>query len=358
MKPPAIRYLVLWLTTRCNLRCAYCYRPVEAPSTMSRATARAALDQAASSGKRFHVQLAGGEPTLEPDLIEYVGALVRSAEWPASIALQTNGTRLDARLIEICLRYRIEVGISLDGPLEIQQWIRGGARDTYRGLGLLDTAGIPARVTTVLCAENVGHLAHLAMSLASFSNVRGFGLDPLVLTGASRGRRELMPDGTAIEQATKELCRTLTLLNQRRKEPLRWRELDTVRSVLTGRKGSTPYCHAACGESLAVHPSGAVYPCSQTVGEPGLTAGTLDALDWVKLAAAFEGVRMPCHDPGCVLAGRCPGDCPSRLRFNRSGAIPSMCHLYRAIAQNLSAERSAAPAPMSAPIDLPVCDSH
>lgn len=338
MKPPAIRYLVLWLTTRCNLHCAYCYRPQEAHATMSREVARAALGQAAASGKRFHVQLAGGEPTLEPGLIEYVGSLIRSAKWPATIALQTNGTRLDARLIEICVRYQIEVGISLDGPLDVQQGIRGGARDTYRGLALLETANIPVQVTAALCSATVSHLAQLAMSLASFSNVRGFGLDPLVLKGAALGRRELMPDDAAIQQAAKELCIALSLINRRRKQPLRWRELDAVCSALAGRKQSPHYCHAACGESMAIHPTGAVYPCSQAVGEPELAAGTVDAIDWVKLAAAFDGIRMPCHDPACALAGHCPGDCPSRLHFNQGEGFPVMCHLYRAIAQNLGAE--------------------
>lgn len=63
MTSPAVRYLVLWLTTACNMRCRYCYRSPEAPKAMPRNTALAALHLAAASGKSFHVQLAGGEPT-------------------------------------------------------------------------------------------------------------------------------------------------------------------------------------------------------------------------------------------------------------------------------------------------------
>jgi uncharacterized protein len=102
---PPIRYLVLWLTTACNQRCVYCYRGEQPVLTMPMEVARAALELAAGSGLPFHVQLAGGEPTLEPDLIEAVGALVRQMGWPATLALQTNGTMIDDWLIDIFRRH-------------------------------------------------------------------------------------------------------------------------------------------------------------------------------------------------------------------------------------------------------------
>jgi len=117
---------------------------------MSREVALAALELAAASGAPFHVQMAGGEPTLEPDLIEYIGALIRHRSWPATIALQTNATLLDRALISTCLRYQIEVGVSLDGPPEVQQTVRGKARETYQSLALLDASAVATRVTAVL----------------------------------------------------------------------------------------------------------------------------------------------------------------------------------------------------------------
>lgn len=68
-KAPSLRYVVLWLTTACNLRCAYCYRGDPPASTMPLEVARSALKLAAQSGLPFHVQMAGGEPTLEPGLM-------------------------------------------------------------------------------------------------------------------------------------------------------------------------------------------------------------------------------------------------------------------------------------------------
>jgi uncharacterized protein len=338
MTPQPVRYLVLWLTTQCNLHCSYCYRPPEAPSRMSPGVARAALELAASSGQPFHVQLAGGEPTLEPELIEYIGSLIREKRLPASVAVQTNGTRIDARLIAACLQHQIEIGISLDGPPDMQQRARGMARETYQGLALLDASAVPTRVTAVLSSESLASAPALAMCLASFSNIRGFGFDPLVLKGAARGRADLLPACADTCDAAHRICETLALVNRRRRQPLVWREFEAVKKARSIGQCSTHYCHAARGESMAVHPSGAVFPCSQVAGEPEFAAGTLDAVDWNRLAMTFRDVRIVCRDADCRLAGRCPGDCPSRIHFQNPAMTPVMCDLYRGIADYLAEE--------------------
>ena len=122
-----------------------------------------------------------------------------------------------------------------------------------------------------------------------------------------------------------------------RARPLVWRELETVRAAMHRSPANTPttvdpsgrtllplsvsnrpYCHAAVGESMAVAPDGSVYPCSQSVGDPASRAGTVHDVDWDRLKHRFSQdvhtLRGPCHR--CALAGRCPGDCPSRVEAN------------------------------------------
>ena len=160
MTNPPVRYLVLWLTTACNLRCHYCYRHPEAPNAMPREIALAALSLAAAPGLPFHVQPAGGEPTLQPGLIEFVGRTVREAGWPATVAVQTNGTLIDAALIDLCRRYDIGMGISIDGPPTSRNSCAGG-RATFSGIALLAQAAISVRVTAVLSSVNAVRLYDL-----------------------------------------------------------------------------------------------------------------------------------------------------------------------------------------------------
>ncbi|HOS43976.1 MAG TPA: radical SAM protein, partial [Armatimonadota bacterium] len=308
MTPPAVRYLVLWVTAACNLRCAYCYRRPGRDAVMPIAVARAALALAAASGQPFHVQLTGGEPTLEPAVIEAVGRMVRQAGWPATLALQTNGTRLDTALIELCRRYDIGIGVSIDGPPEVQERVRGSAAATFRGLRLLERAALPVRVTAVLSSANVARLRELVLCLGVYPNVSGVGLDPVVAAGAARHAEALMPDPEAVRRGVRAMYAAVSGLNRLRARPFQWRECAAVERALAGDAPVRPYCHACRGESLAIHPDGTAYPCAQAVGDPAMQVGDVDAVDWARLRAVYHGVQLRGECAACALSGRCPGD--------------------------------------------------
>lgn len=331
MTPP-IRYLVLWATSACNLDCGYCYRQERGGQAMPVDTAFEALRLAASSGRSFHVQLAGGEPTLAPALVERVIRKVRQEGWPATLALQTNGVQFPESLIRLCGTHRVEVGLSVDGPPAVQEEIRGKAAATYRTLARLAEAGIPVRITSVLSSLNVAHLDRLALALAAHPNVAGLALDPLVLAGSAAFRDDLVPSETSTVAGIRSLHRAIHEIRKTRGLPFAWRELSLVETALGGKRPEgSDYCHACRGESLAVAPDGRIYPCSQAVGDPTLAAGTLGAIDWGKLRSAYSGLRMqgPCGD--CPLDGRCPGDCPSRLRHDIRSSLA--CAIYRTLAR-------------------------
>lgn len=347
---PPVRYLVLWLTTGCNLRCAYCYRGDQPGQTMSLEVARTALNLAAASGLPFHVQLAGGEPTLEPDLMEAIGRIIRQAGWSATLAVQTNGTLIDKHLVDVCRRASIAFGISLDGPPEVHERIRGSAAATFRGLALLDRARIPVHVTAVLSALNVMHTDRLILSLACLANVQGVALDPIVLKGNAllpdKRRSDVgiqAPAANAMIPAEREvragmhaMLTTLQEINRMRSHPIRWRELDAVTKALNGEAKQKSYCHACKGESLAVHPDGTVYPCGQTVGDSAMAAGTVDRVNWERLRGMFRDTRLRGDCLECPLQNCCPGDCPSRIHYNET-CLPThcMCLIYRTIADSL-----------------------
>jgi len=379
---PTLRYLVLWLTTDCNLRCVYCYRGDQPGRTMPLEVARTALEIAAASGLPFHVQLAGGEPTLVPELMEVIGRIIREADWPATIAVQTNGTLVDKQLINLCRRFSISFGISLDGPPEVHESIRGSAGATFRGLTLLDREKMPAHVTAVLSALNVMDLGRLILSLAAFANVQGVALDPVVLKGNAlsgfehsfslsthangkktsspcngphnglRGETSLetsqrdgqeqplhhsmLPSERSLQDGIHAMLTTVRKINLLRSRPIRWREFDAVTRALKAEAKQERYCHACNGESLAVHPDGTVYPCGQTVGDPSMVVGTVDRIDWERLRSMFQEPQLRGDCAECPLKDRCPGDCPSRLHYNGTlRTHHSMCMIYRTIIGSL-----------------------
>jgi uncharacterized protein len=203
-------------------------------------------------------------------------------------------------------------------------------------LALLEALGIAVRVTTVLSSVNVGHLDDLALSLARFTNIRGIGLDPLVMTGRAEGQSHLHPSTKVLQSGVHKLLKALTYMKDTYAVSILWREQETVRRALAEGDAGRPYCHACRGESLAVHPDARVYPCAQAIGDSDMAAGTVDAVDWARLHTCYQGFELDGDCSSCPLEGRCPGECPSRLRYNNGIVSPAMCTVYQAIVEDLT----------------------
>ncbi len=322
-----IRFLILALTERCNLRCRYCYMKAGShgkdmsPEVMERAFGLLSPDHQAL------VQLSGGEPCLVPDMMEHAAHLCSNLRKRPGLAMQTNATLITPRIIRIIKRHDIQVGISLDGLPDLQDSIRGKATETLRGMRLLEQEGIPFRVTTVVTGENVGQLHALALMLGGFSCCMGIGLDLLVNQGRARSGRISSPSAEELRSCARRLCETLTRINSRRKTPIVLRELELCRKASRRR----PFCHAASGHSLAVSPDGGLYPCGQTMRDSRFRMGTVFRPE-IPDTSILQQTRLlseACHT--CPLDGRCPGDCPSRLFYNQ-GAPPLACAMYQGLA--------------------------
>jgi uncharacterized protein len=330
---PAFRHLVLWLTTECNLSCVYCYRGYPKDQmAMSRETALAALELAAESGQPFHVQLAGGEPTLEPGLIEYLARAIRYKGLPATLAIQTNAVALTSELVEMLRRWNIGVGVSLDGSPEVNGRLRGKSAQALHGMEALERAGVDFNVTTVVSAANVMNLPKLALLLGRYVHAQGLGLDLLINRGKAAKGSIAMADTQELHRAMQVLFLAVAWVNRTRRTPLVLREVERMKT------GASVFCHAAAGASLAVHPDGRLYPCGQTMGDDDVALGTIDNPDFSRLNALGGLVLGSGQCVGCSLEGRCPGECPSRLKYNGRQGHELACAMLRGLAEGMDAE--------------------
>lgn len=322
-----IRYLILAITSRCNLSCRYCYMGAgKEGCDMGDAILERAL-KLINHNHPCHIQITGGEPTLAPDKIARIARLSRTLTVKPRLAIQTNATLLTRELGELFKEYKFQVGVSLDGPPEIHDRGRGRAAASLRGLKLLESMAVPFRVTTVVSHNNVLSLYKVALLLAGFTNSRGLGLDLLINKGRAADGYYRPPGAAELRQGVNRLLDTLRLINRRRPRPLRLRELD----LLTGNHGGRPFCRAAAAQSLAVTPEGRLYPCGQTMGDPYFTLGTIERPDFSK-KPPLTGIKLKsttCQT--CPLLKNCPGECPSRLHYNGGNKNSLICAMYMAL---------------------------
>jgi MoaA/NifB/PqqE/SkfB family radical SAM enzyme len=166
--------LNLNLTRRCNLKCVMCeqHRHTPGPTGLSWYDPRRELplsdwvrllDQVASF--RPQLYLTGGEPTLYPHFAKFLQAAKRRG---FMVHLQTNGTLLD-RVADHLVSQGVEaVTVSMDGPQEVHDAIRGqkdAFAKTTAGLRALvaarERARRPGPIITINCVISKASLATL-----------------------------------------------------------------------------------------------------------------------------------------------------------------------------------------------------
>jgi AdoMet-dependent heme synthase len=209
-------FLIQWhLTERCNLKCRHCYQEGagQVPE-LSRAQvfrvieeiARMLQDWRQAYGIDFQpsFNVTGGEPFLRPDLFEILEAM---AAIGFEIYLLSNGTCITGerarRLAELGVH---GVQISLEGPREIHEYIRGRGSfaASLQGVRTLLAAGLKVSLNATLSRLNAGHFLEL-VEVARGLGVSRLGFSRLVPSGRGRAMLDLMLSTAQVRKLYEEV---------------------------------------------------------------------------------------------------------------------------------------------------------
>jgi radical SAM protein with 4Fe4S-binding SPASM domain len=277
---PTLRYLLVHITDRCNLRCRHCF--IGAPSGKELTLAQIlglAGEFARLQGLRFIVS--GGEPLRHPRFRELNEKL---PDFPFRSILLTNGTLID-RAAAAALRFH-EVQVSLDGLEKTHDLIRGRGsfRKAVRALRNLAEAGTSLSVATMVHAANLDQLDELRLLLKEFP-LKSWSVDVPCLTGN-------MADNPQLAAAPEKAAGRMSL------------------AYGGGYYGSSgPY---ACGAHLAaVMADGSVCKCGHYTKSP---EGTIDeGLETVwRRMRRFSLSELACR---CSQLESCRGGCRFRAEL-------------------------------------------
>lgn len=335
--PPPWRGLCLYITTRCNLACVYCYaRGGETRETMPWNVARTALDyylrqNDGNLSVTFH---GAGEPTLEYSLIrrccEHVESrLTRGRSVRYSIV--TNGVVGDS-VLNWLIRKKFRFSISLDGiptVQDAQRPLRGGGRSSpfvERTVKAVVASGLPYSVNAVFTSKTYGAMVDSAKYFA------GLGVRYARL-------RHAFICGRCHQNDLRDLDMREYLRNLR--EAKRAAAALGVKIAIPGYNMPFPHhCGIATGYFAGVSHQGFVTGCTEVtarshpahrtfhMGEVDVAARTV-RLDQAKLKRHRERswAAMPACQ-ACVMRDYCNGGCMIRC-WEHSGQTdapdPSEC---------------------------------
>lgn len=148
---PSLRYLLLHINDRCNLKCRHCFLGEGGTHELSLPEIVAIADQFEDM-QGLRLLVSGGEPLLHKDFWEINEYLARK---DLRVVLLTNGTLIDK---ETARRLSAqEVQVSLDGMREAHDHIRGWGtfERSVAAIGHLKEAGVEVSVATMIHRRNL-----------------------------------------------------------------------------------------------------------------------------------------------------------------------------------------------------------
>lgn len=307
-----LNFLVLWLTNDCNLRCKYCYANAgDKKDYMSFETAKKAINVPKS---KFKLQLAGGEPLLNFSLIKDIYNYLQANRPDIKMQMQTNGTLITREIAREIRKMNISVGVSLDGPVEINEKFRGKTVAAINGIKNLAREGVMVNLNSVITSESIEHLDKLVDLAFYLGNVGGIGLDLLRETGRTCNNNVKIASENQIRKYVRKAYHRSLELSEITGRRIVIREVEDARRRMLQNIGCTEYCHAVYGGSMVVTPQGHLYPCGSLVSKEEYYMGNINNTN------SFKEVRIKSKRPEtcslCKYRDICVGACPARSIIN------------------------------------------
>jgi len=299
---------VIWLFTgACNLSCEHCYayRFRGAAELSLREKLRLAKE-AGELGVEY-VNLSGGEPLAHPHLAPILEAL---HECGVEKSVVTNATLVNDRVLELLSRTETYPIVSLDGPREVHERVRGPG--TYeaaiRGLKLLLERVGAASVVAAVSKLNHGRV-HEVADIAADAGVDGVALIPVMPAGRAR------ETGVSVE-AGEYLGAVLRAAERARERGIRLSLWCTPWAPILRLGLRSWFCRVA--NVIDIAPSGDTLLCdvldftTSSVRGKSLSEAYREALNHPLIKLVAQPPRLPEPCASCPLAGSCRGGCFAR----------------------------------------------
>jgi uncharacterized protein len=337
----------------CNLDCEYCFYldrdadPYKAlpARRMSEETLERLVDTYLFySYPQSVFAFQGGEPTLAGlPFFEKLVALQQQygrGGQAVSNSLQTNAVLLDQNWCELFRSYSWLLGVSLDGPEDVNDLYRfnkerrGTWKRVMESIALLKKNSVDFNILCVLNQANVGRPKEL------YRFYRSIGIDNIQFIPLAEfdGAGNPLPFTISPEQYGRFLCEVFELWWPERRK-VRIRMFDNIAEALAGQKPGNCTMHETCDSYVVVEYNGDVYPCDFFV-ESGWKLGNITLDSWAEIARrarrySFASKKTLAH-PECQVCeyqSICHGGCP-KFRHGpqkRFEDLDYFCQAYKMI---------------------------
>lgn len=329
--------LILLVTNQCNFNCSYCYASkviknsknyeVIQPETLKNLFEQISV----SSLKEVYFNWHGGEPLIAglTSFKEFINLEKKVFKNNNDIivhnCIQSNGSLIDENWTSFLQEHNIPIGISIDGPMRIQDEQRptlDGSPSygrTLNGIKLSKEADINSGVLSVLTNENIHH----GIDILNHAKINSFNIDFLPCFSIDSEMR-IIPELTLKPDLFGDFLINGFIWWIEQDDPsfdIRFFS-ETVRTMLGGEP-TICSLRNGCSDFITVSPNGDLFPCDFFAGLPKMKIGNIceDKLEDVLTSRKYENIMMNlqkrsdyCKD--CDYFYVCGGGCSYQTVFS------------------------------------------
>lgn len=192
-----VETLIVKVTHRCNLDCAYCYEHITKGDDMPLAVFKTLAERALAKSTKDRITFVfhGGEPTLMPEFwlrnaTEYARKQAQHHKKIVSFSMQSNALALDNSKITLLNELGIKLGVSIDGPFGLPDPLRRRSDVALERVKMAQSLGVYPGILMTINHSNFTHFTEICQWLEREVGVRKFKANVV----ASVGRGFELPD--------------------------------------------------------------------------------------------------------------------------------------------------------------------
>jgi uncharacterized protein len=308
------------VTNKCNLSCTYCFEKGKNDVFMSVEDALKIVDMSYTElegDKRFMVNIFGGEPFLNWEVIEAVCNHIREQNYKARVGITTNLTILTDHMIDVIEDHEVYLLTSIDGVKEVHDKHRCDSYDVVvNNLQRLIKRKLFYLIETRMTVSP-DTVQHLFTGVQSLFNMGINNICSCLVTDQEWTEEQLNTLKDQTEQVLDFYFNVLNDVNNKRNLSMKLVDDYLVASLEPNVIIDKNMCAVGTNRWCAISPTGDVYGCHQQITDPKLGESE-------KIGNIFEGVdenkvvevpqakfdRPECRD--CVAISMCKSGCPSQ----------------------------------------------
>ncbi|WP_217586510.1 anaerobic sulfatase maturase [Lentibacillus saliphilus] len=345
---------VMWKTVSeaCNLACDYCYysRCNGKPGKINRIA-----DDVLEKFMREYMELKrgivpfawqGGEPLLAGlDFFKKVVSLQAKHAPKNTIisnSIQTNGILINEEWAEFFKTYNFLVGVSLDGPKDINdaRRVTGSGKGSFdlitRGIDHLRNAGVEFNILTVIHENNVGKAAELM----AFYEQEGYTHVQFIPCMEFQSQDTSQPGRYLIspEQYGTFLCEAFDHWYRDGSPTISIRFFDNILSVYSGYSAEMCAHMETCPRTIIFEQNGDAYPCDFFIDDDfrlgNIAHDSLARMLQSEKMDQFLAMKPELNEAckSCEFLHLCHGGCPrNRIQDDGSRDVEYFCESYKMI---------------------------